>query len=330
MQYTTFGRRTGLRVSELALGTARFGSERTDLDTARRILDTYADAGGTTIDTAAGYQDGRSEAVLGELLQGRRDDFVIMTKFGANSRRSILASVEASLRRLRTDHVDVLFAHFPDQITPLEEILEGIDHLVRSGKVLHGGLSNFPAWRVAGGVTLAEARNLAPMVGIEIEYHLADRSAERELLPMAEAHGLGVATYSPLAGGLLTGKYRTGGTGRLSAAPPDPHREHALDRVLAVANSTGLTSTQVALGWLRHRAAMSPTALTPVVGPATPEHLQDYLTAFSSTLPTAAAELLDDETTVPQGIPHESVALALAGGHDGDRSSLRSPAIPVV
>jgi aryl-alcohol dehydrogenase-like predicted oxidoreductase len=344
MKYTTFGRRTGLRVSELALGTARFGHGPTSagLEESRRILDTFTDAGGTTIDTADHYQNGESESVLGELLGGRRDDVVLMTKFSAsagpqpvqggsgNSRRTVVRAVENSLRRLRTDHVEVLFAHFPDGVTPLAEILAAFEDLVRAGKVLHGGLSNFPAWRVAGGVTAAELRGQTPLVGIEVEYHLADRSAERDLLPMAEAHGLGIATYSPLAGGLLTGKYRTGGTGRLTGAETDPHREAVLDRVLSIAQRSGLTAPQVALTWLRHRAATSPTALVPIVGPATEGHLRDYLTAFGSTLAPEFAAELDESTGVDPGIPHRSVAAALAAGLDGDRAQLRAPLVPVV
>jgi aryl-alcohol dehydrogenase-like predicted oxidoreductase len=166
--------------------------------------------------------------------------------------------------------VDVFMPHFPDGITPVEEVLAGLDHLIQSGKVLHGGLSNFPAWRVAGAVVDADSRRLAPPIGIETEYSLAERSADRELLPMAEAHGLGVLLYSPLAGGLLTGKYRRGETGRLSAGShaveKTAHQTAVVDEVLAIARETDTTAVQVSLAWLRHRAALSPTALVPVLG----------------------------------------------------------------
>ena len=182
-----------------------------------------------------------------------------------NSRKIMIRSLEASLRRLNTDHVDVFMPHFPDGTTPIEEILAGLDHLVGSGKILHGGLSNFPAWRVAGAAVRAGERGLAPLVGIETEYSLAERSAERELLPMAEAHGLGVLLYSPLAGGLLTGKYRHGDQGRLSARGDaiegTAQRSAVLDAVLAMAEELGTTASAVSLAWLRHRAAVASTAL---------------------------------------------------------------------
>jgi aryl-alcohol dehydrogenase-like predicted oxidoreductase len=231
MRYTTFGRRTGLRVSEYALGTANFTTVPgvgADREQARAIFDAFADAGGTFLDCADAYQGGQAEVVLGELLAADRDHFVVATKYTrgsggltgvsdtGNSRRSMVRSLEASLRRLGTDHIDVYWAHLPDTVTPVDEIVAGFDDLVRAGKILHGGLSNFPAWRVATAATVADARGRAPIVGMQTEYSLAERTADRELLPMAEAFGLGVTLYAPLAGGLLTGKYRHSGEGRLS------------------------------------------------------------------------------------------------------------------
>lgn len=224
MRYQTFGGRTGLRVSDYVLGTANFGSAGTSagLEGSHHIFEAYVAAGGTTFDVSNIYQDGEAETVLGGLLGRQRDDFVVISKYGGtrettprpgttgNSRKTMVRSLEESLRRLNTDYVDVFMPHFPDGITPLAEILAGFDDLIRSGKVLHGGLSNFPAWRVAGAATRADLGGLAPLVGFQTEYSLAERSAERELLPMAQAHGLGVVLYSPLAGGLLTGKYRRG------------------------------------------------------------------------------------------------------------------------
>ncbi|HWO62367.1 MAG TPA: aldo/keto reductase, partial [Umezawaea sp.] len=231
MRYQTFGRLTGLRVSQFALGTANFGTSSTGAgpEASRQIFDAFVAAGGTTFDTSNVYQDGQAETVLGGLLGRQRDDFVVITKYSGtrqarprpgttgNSRKVMIRSIEASLRRLDTDHVDVFMPHFPDGVTPIDEILAGFDDLIRAGKILHGGLSNFPAWRVAGAAVHADLRGLAPLVGVQTEYSLAERSAERELLPMAQAHGLGVVLYSPLAGGLLTGKYRRGERGRLTA-----------------------------------------------------------------------------------------------------------------
>src|ERR1039458_195811 len=199
MRYQTFGRRTGLRLSEYVLGTANFGSapSAAGLAGSRAIFEAYVAAGGTTFDVSNIYQNGEAERVLGELLGRERDDFAVITKYGGsrqdqvrpgttgNSRKIMIRSLEESLRRLNTDYVDVFMPHFPDGVTPMTEILAGLEDRTRAG--------------------------------IRAEYSLPERSAERELLPMAEAHGLGVLLYSPLAGGLLTGKYRRGGQGRLTA-----------------------------------------------------------------------------------------------------------------
>jgi aryl-alcohol dehydrogenase-like predicted oxidoreductase len=180
MRYKLFGRHTGLRVSELVLGTGNFGTRwghGTELDEARRILDAYAEAGGNFIDTADSYQFGQSEEILGDLLQGRRDDFVVATKFTqraspkdgilvtGNSRKAMMSSVEASLRRLKTDHIDLYWVHYSDGVTPIEEIVRGFDDLVRTGKILYAGLSDFPAWRVARAATIAELRGTVPVAG---------------------------------------------------------------------------------------------------------------------------------------------------------------------
>ena len=346
MRYQTFGHRTGLRMSEYILGTANFGSGPAGADPEpwRPVFDAFAEAGGTTLDTSNRYQDGRSESILGELLSGRRDDFVVITKYGGkpagapgptgNSRKAMVRAVEDSLRRLRTDHVDVLMAHFPDELTPVAEILTAHDDLIAAGKVLYGGLSNFPAWRVAGAVVRADLRGLAVPVGIEIEYSLLERSAERELLPMAEAHGLGVALYSPLAGGRLTGKYRRGETGRLTGYPDagaeNPSQTGVLDAVLAVAAETGSTPVDVSLAWLRARAARSATTLLPVVGPRTPEQLASYLTSLRLDLTGEQYDRLDTAGVITLGVPHDTVAAALASGIDGDHTRIRVNPVPVV
>jgi aryl-alcohol dehydrogenase-like predicted oxidoreductase len=343
MRYQTFGRLTGLRVSEYALGTANFGTS--EPEAARQIFEAFAAAGGTTVDTSNIYQDGHAETVLGGLLGHRRDDFVVITKYSGtrqdqprpgttgNSRKTMIRSLEASLRRLGTDYVDVFMPHFPDGVTPIEEILAGFDDLIRSGKIRHGGLSNFPAWRVAGAAVRADLRGLAPLVGIQTEYSLAERSAERELLPMAQAHGLGVVLYSPLAGGLLTGKYRQGERGRLSArgdaVEGTAQRTAVIDAVLAVAAEIGTGPARVALAWLRHRAALAPTALIPIVGPRTLAHLQEYLQALDLDLGDHHYRQLDEVSAVRLGTPHEDVAAALSHGTDGDRTLLRTPAVPV-
>lgn len=348
MRYQTFGRLTGLRVSEYALGTANFATSDAGAgpEGSRQIFEAFVAAGGTTFDTSNLYQDGQAETVLGGLLSGRRDDFVVITKYSGtrqaqprpgttgNSRKIMVRSLEASLRRLNTDYVDVFMPHFPDGTTPIEEILAGFDDLIRSGKILHGGLSNFPAWRVAGAAVRADLRALAPLVGIQTEYSLAERSAERELLPMAQAHGLGVLLYSPLAGGLLTGKYRDGAAGRLSARGDaiegTAQRTAVVDAVLAIADEVGASALQVSLAWLRRRAALAATTLIPIVGPRTLTHLEEYLKSLHLELGDQHYQHLDEVSAVRLGTPHEDVAAALSHGFDGDRSLLEPPPVPVI
>jgi aryl-alcohol dehydrogenase-like predicted oxidoreductase len=215
MRYTLLGR-SGLRVSELCLGTMTFGEDwgwGAPIDTSRRILELYADAGGNFIDTANKYTDGSSETFIGELLAGRRDQFVLATKYTlqtrsgdpnavGNHRKNLVQALEASLKRLRTDHIDVYWVHARDTWTPVDEVVRALDDQVRAGKVLYVGVSDWPAWEVAQANTLAELRGWSPFIGLEIEYSLAERTPERDLLPMAHTLGLGVTCWSPLAGGL--------------------------------------------------------------------------------------------------------------------------------
>ncbi|MGW4386204.1 aldo/keto reductase [Streptomyces sp. NPDC004685] len=347
MRYTTFGHRTGLRVSEYALGTANFGTgwgAGAEPDEARRIFDRFAEAGGTFLDTADTYQFGESEELTGKLVSADRDHFVLATKFtlGAapqpsisrtgNSRKNMVASVEASLKRLGTDYIDLLWVHFPDQLTPMEEILRGLDDLVSSGKIHHAALSNFPAWRVSRAVTLADLKNWAPVVGIQNEYSLVERSADRELLPMAESLGLGAALWSPLGGGLLTGKYRRSTEGRLTDLGAVIHTESTdektaiIDAVLAIAEETGVTPAQVAVAWVRERAARSATSLVPIIGPRNLTQLDSYLGALDVQLTPQQFARLTDVSAVPLGAPHEAIAASLSGIQGGESSRVIAPA----
>lgn len=350
MRYTTFGHRTGLRVSEYALGTANFGTRwgaGAEPDEARRIFDRFAEAGGTFLDTADTYQFGESEELTGKLISADRDHFVLATKFtlGAapqpsvsrtgNSRKNLVASVEASLKRLGTDSIDLLWVHFPDELTPMDEILRGLDDLVSSGKIHHAALSNFPAWRVSRAVTLADLKNWAPIVGIQNEYSLVERTADRELLPMAESLGLGVALWSPLGGGLLTGKYRRGTEGRLSDLGAVIHTESTaqktavVDTVLAIAEEAGVTPAQVSVAWVRERAARSATTLVPIIGPRSLTQLDSYLGALDVHLTPQQFARLSDVSAVPPGVPHEAIAGSLGGVQGGDPSRVIAPPAPV-
>jgi aryl-alcohol dehydrogenase-like predicted oxidoreductase len=349
MRYTTFGRRTGLRVSEYALGTGNFGTgwgmgaERKE---AQQIFDGFAEAGGTFIDTADGYQVGQSETMLGDFLAADRDHFVLATKYSngpvkadvsrtGNSRKNMIASVEASLRRLNTDRIDLYWAHFPDEITPIEEIARAFEDLVRSGKILHWGLSNFAAWRVSRAATLADLRGWAPTAGIQLEYSLVERTADRELLPMAEALGLGAALWSPLGGGLLTGKYRESDAGRLTDWQRLVHTETTaqktavVDAVLAIAAEIGTAPAKVAVAWMRERAARAATTFVTIIGPRSARQLDDYLGALDVELTDEQFTRLTEVSAGPLGMPHELVAAQQDVILGGDATRFIRPATPV-
>jgi aryl-alcohol dehydrogenase-like predicted oxidoreductase len=343
MEHFTYGRNNGMRVSALTLGTGNFGTRwgyGADPDVARAILDRFADAGGTTIDTAASYQVGESEEYLGRILAGRRDQFTIATKFAiggspegsgvlqtGNGRRAMFRSVEASLRRLGTDYVDMLWVHFPDFVTPIEEILRAFDDLASSGKILYAGLSNFPAWMTSRGVTLAESRGWAPIAAVQFEYSLVERSADRDNLPMAEALGIGAALWSPLGGGLLTGKYRTSSDGRLTEwnrlvhSEDEPVKAATVDAVIAAADALGVPPARVAVAWLVERGRRSTTGISPIIGPRTVGQLDDYLAALDLDLGTEIYDRLDEASAIALGQPHQQNAerRSVTVGGDGFR-----------
>ncbi|QGW63908.1 aldo/keto reductase [Lysobacter soli] len=331
MRYRIFGN-TGLRVSTLALGTGNFGKGwgyGSEQDEARRIYTAYREAGGNFIDTADQYQFGQSEAMLGEFIASDRDDIVLATKFSlgdapdaglqrsGNSRKAMLRSVESSLKRLKTDRVDLLWVHMPDGVTPIDEIARALDDLVRSGKILYAGLSDFPAWRVATAATLAEARGWSPVAAVQLEYSLVERSAERELLPMAAGFNLGTVAWSPLGGGLLTGKYRRGETGRAQGlgvvihGESDARKTATVDAVLAIAEEAGVSPGQVAIAWVLAKGVL------PIIGPRTHEQLTDNLASLDVTLSAEQIRRLDEASAITLGFPHDVVAEtapALAGG----------------
>jgi aryl-alcohol dehydrogenase-like predicted oxidoreductase len=346
MQYKLFGRGTGLRVTELALGAGLFGTRwgyGAEPDEARKIFDAYLDAGGNFIDTADSYEFGQSEELLGGFLDGRREDVVLATKvtLGAaaqptilgvgNSRLNLVRSVEASLRRLRTDRIDLLWVHMPDTVTSTDEIMRALDDLVRSGKVLYIGLSDFPAWRVSRAATLAELRGWAPVIGLQTEYSLVERTPDRELLPMANAFGLGVVAWSPLGGGLLTGKYRRGEEGRANTFQRLIHQEDqqqkvaTVDAVLAVAEEAGATPIQVALSWIMSKG------IVPILGPRNAEQLAGNLSVLNFNLTSEHAARLDEASAVALGFPHDTLAepgtvSRLAGGNP---EVVEKPLVPV-
>jgi len=326
MDYAPFGR-TGLQLSTLALGTGNFGTGwgyGADPETAVAILDAYAAAGGDFIDSADVYQFGQSEEILGKALAGRREDFVLATKFSngaapdtnrlvtGNSRKAMVASVEASLRRLKTDRIDLYWVHHPDGLTPMEEIVRGLDDLARAGKILYAGLSNFPAWRLARAATLSELTRAVPIAAAQFEHSLVHREPEADLFPACDALGIAAVTWSPLGGGVLTGKYRKGETGRAEGfggrvfqAENTTQRTATIDAVLQVAEETGSSADRVAIAWASTHGAV------PIIGPRSLAQLKSNLGAASLTLSAEQVARLDSAST-PADAPPRAVTPAIA------------------
>ncbi|MEV6719657.1 aldo/keto reductase [Streptomyces xanthochromogenes] len=328
--------RSGLRVSPLALGAATFGTEwgwGAERDEARKLFDRYVERGGNFIDTAVTYTNGSSERLLGEFTRDSRESLVLATKYstmrrpgdpnsGGSHRKNLFASVEASLRQLNTDYIDLLYLHMWDSTTPVEEILRGMDDLVRQGKVLYVAISNAPAWQVSRMQTVADLRGWSPLVALQIEYSLIQRTGERELLPMAREMGLGVVPYSPMGGGVLTGKYsRDDLTGKVTGSEESSRKSHnqalgwVTERNLAVADTVGevakelgRTSAQVALAW----TLRNPDVTAPIIGARTLTQLEDNLGALEVDFTASQLARLDEAGAVDPGYPHAYLASDLA------------------
>lgn len=308
MKYHRLGL-TGALVSEISLGTGNFGTRwghgATQADS-ETILNAYADAGGNFIDTADVYQFGESEEILGALLQGRREDFLLASKYtsGAspnanrlvtgNSRRAMVACVEASLKRLKTDRIDLYWVHQPDDLTPSEEIVRGLDDLARAGKIIYAGLSNFPAWRLTRAATIAEYCGSLPIAAAQYEYSLVHRQPDEDVAVACHALGMASVTWSPLGGGMLTGKYRNGEAGRAEAfggkvfQPENSEQRTAvLDTVLDIASELNSSPDRVAIAWVLSQGKIS------IVGPRTLAQLSSNLGALSVTLSDAHLERLN-------------------------------------
>jgi aryl-alcohol dehydrogenase-like predicted oxidoreductase len=325
MEYRQLGR-SGLRVSKLTMGTMTFGGQgnfgkvgATDLDGARRQIDMAIDAGVNLIDTADVYSGGAAEEIVGQALRGIRDKVLVATKArfsmgpGANdaglSRHHLIRACEASLRRLETDHIDLYQVHEWDGQTPLEETLAALDHLLTSGKVRYVGCSNFAAWQVMKALGIADRTGLPRFVSQQIHLSLQAREAEYEIVPSAIDQGLGLLIWSPLAGGLLSGKYRRGqdapeGTRRAAqwTEPPVYDEDKMYDTIEAlveVADGRGVSPAQVALAWLLER----PGVTTVIVGARTDEQLADNLAAASLALSAEETALLEAVSRPPLVYP---------------------------
>jgi len=326
MKYRLLGN-SGLRVSEFALGTMTFGNDwgwGSAKDEAQKVYNAFREAGGNFIDTANLYTNGTSESFLGEFVKGHRSSMVLATKYtnaapgtdpnaGGNQRKNMMQSVEASLKRLQTDYIDLYWVHAWDQITPVEEVMRGLDDLVRQGKVLYVGISDAPAWWIAQANTLASLRGWSPFVGLQIEYSLLERTVERELIPMAKSFNLGITAWSPLAGGVLTGKYHGNGSseaGRMSSdmmkefLPEEQRAMRIVTAVKAVADQTGRTMAQVALAWLRFR----PVPVIPIIGARKLSQLQDNLASRELSLSAGQLKALDEASRIEPGFPSDFYA----------------------
>ncbi len=330
MEYRQLGR-SGLRVSTLTLGTMGFGGAgdfskvgTSDLAAAKRQLDLARDHGVNLVDTADMYSAGLSEQIVGEALEGSRDDWLVATKvrFGMGdgpndaglSRHHVITGCEASLRRLRTDHIDLYQVHEWDGQTPLEETLGALDLLVQQGKVRYVGVSNYAGWQLLKALGISERDRLARFVSEQIYYSLQARDAENELLPAAADQGLGVLVWSPIAAGLLSGKYSRGEDGKLAGPqgsrqladwgePPidDPDRLYAtLDVLREVADAHGVSGAQVALAWTLTR----PTITSLIVGARTEEQLTDNLAAVDLVLTEDEIARLTQVSQVPLLYPY--------------------------
>jgi aryl-alcohol dehydrogenase-like predicted oxidoreductase len=327
--------RSGLRVSPISLGTMAFGTDwgwGADEPEARRIFDAYVERGGNFVDTANQYTNGTSESYVGSFAKGRRDRLVIATKYSTSSdpsdpnasgnhRKNMVRTVEGSLERLQTDYIDLLYLHAWDGTTPVEEVLRGLDDLVRSGKVLYVAISDTPAWQVSRMQAIAELRGWSPLVALQVEYSLVERTVERELVPMAREMGLGVIPWSPLGSGVLTGKYgREDLAGEVTASPTGTRRDVAqasgalserglaiADVVRDVAAEAGHTPAQVAIAW----TLTNPAVTAPIIGVRTLDQLEDNLGALDVALTDAQLARLDEASAVELGFPHDFLARPL-------------------
>jgi aryl-alcohol dehydrogenase-like predicted oxidoreductase len=327
--------RSGLRVSPLSLGTMTFGSDwgwGAEVDESRRIFDTYVDRGGNFIDTASMYTNGSSERLLGKFMADKREELVIATKYtmsrrpndpnaGGNHRKSMVRSVEESLKKLGTDYIDLLYLHVWDFTTPVEEIMRGLDDLVRLGKVLYLGISDTPAWQVSRMQAIADLRGWSPLVALQVEYSLAERTVERDLAPMAQEMGLGVIPWSPLAGGVLTGKYSREDLQAEASVNPTGTRQNVVlahnmlternleiaDVVGEIADELGKSRAQVALAW----TLLNPAVTSPIIGARTLKQLEDNLGALDVEFTDDQRDRLDTASAIEPGFPHTMIRLPM-------------------
>lgn len=323
--------RSGLRVSPLSLGTMTFGAEGwgTDFEEAQRMVKSYTENGGNFIDTANFYTNGESERMVGRLVKAVREEMVIATKYSltmkpgsanmsGNHRKNMVQAVEASLKRLDSDYIDVLYLHMWDNRTPAEEVLRALDDLVRAGKILYAGISDTPAWQISRMQAIADLRGWSPFVALQVPYNLTERTVEREFMPMAQEMGLGVLPWSPLAGGVLSGKYSRAdldvesqsgndmsarkninlATGRLTE-----HTLNITDVVVEVAKEHDRTPAQIALAW----TLLNPAVCSPIIGARTYKQFSDNLSALDVEFSAEQISRLNRASDIDMCFPHNMI-----------------------
>lgn len=322
MRYKLLGK-SGLKVSEIALGTMTFGEDwgwGADYNESKKIFDHYASLGGNFIDTANLYTNGTSEKYCGDFIRSQREHFVLATKYtlnmdsknpnaSGNNVKNMKQAVEASLRRLDTDYIDLLWVHMWDYLTPPEEIMRGLDDLVSSGKIFYIGVSDTPAWRVAQMNTLADQYGWAKFIALQIEYSLIERTVERELIPMAKGFGMSVTPWAALGGGILSGKYKKEGneivgdsdTKRANVIRKTDRNIEIADVVVDIAKKRNVSPAQVALNWVRQQDS----SMIPIIGARTENQIKDSLVALDFKLDSNELKKLDEISNIDLGFPSE-------------------------
>lgn len=320
MRYKLLGK-SGLRVSELALGTMTFGEEwgwGASKAESRQIFDAFAEAGGNFIDTANRYTEGTSEKYVGEFIAAERERFVLATKYtlfmrrddpnaSGNQRKNMVQALEASLKRLNTDYIDLYWVHAWDFMTPVEEVMRALDDMVRAGKILYVGISDAPAWVISRANTLAELRGWSRFIGLQLQYSLLERTIEREHLPMARALDIGVTAWGALGSGVLTGKYNKdeSAEGRAKMWGRTGEKNLAIaEEVVKIAEDIGRPPSQVALNWVRQQ----PGVIIPIIGAKTVAQVQDNLGCLEFTLSEAHLARLNEISQIELGFPHDFLA----------------------
>lgn len=349
--YVTLGR-SGLRVSPFCLGCMTFGTDwvwGSSVEESQAVLDRYLDAGGNFLDTANVYTKGHSEKIIGDHLgrhAHRRDRVVIATKFfgnmyvgdpngGGTSRKSVTAACEQSLRRLQTDYIDLYWMHCYDETTPIDETMRALDDLVRAGKVRYIGFSDTPAWKVAQAQVLAQFCHWTPLIALQIEYSLVERTVEGELIPMAREMGLGVTPWSPLKGGLLSGKYTRAnagqvqeGRGEFAAKALNDRIYGIIDALKRVAQELNTTPARVALAWVQAQSGVTST----IIGARTISQLEDNLAALECQIPAEQMAALQDVSKPTLNFPYDFLVnvanFAYGGTTINGRSSTVLPFLP--